>query len=79
LNAIEHGTKKEERNINVARQDLEREQSNISKQAYGKTGRQSRHAIGQHQGKSRNRIAQGSSAGSRQPGSFFIFFVCSLV
>jgi hypothetical protein len=31
LNAIEYGTKKAERNINVARQDLEREQKNSSK------------------------------------------------
>jgi hypothetical protein len=30
LNAIEYGTKKAERNINVARQDLERDQNNMN-------------------------------------------------
>jgi hypothetical protein len=39
LNAIEYGTKKAEHNINVARQDLEREQKNISKRMVKQVGK----------------------------------------
>ena len=39
LNAIEYGTKRAEWNINVARQDLEREQKNISKRMAKQVGK----------------------------------------
>ncbi len=42
LNAIEYGTKKAERNINVARQDLEREQISMSHSVAKQVGKVAR-------------------------------------
>ncbi len=76
--AIEYGTKKAERNINVARQDLEREQTNVSQRMAKQVGRVATLLANVRVIRATGLRREAKLAAGNQVRSL-IFLVCSLV